>query len=88
MNRVYFIDRDLGYRIFPDALEEAGLSVIRHDDVFDDPTTPDTEWLQRVAKEGWVAVSGNKDILPRVRKSSFLADPVKKTTGLLLSLAV
>ena len=63
MSRAYFIDRDLGYRIFPDALEGAGLTVIRHDDVFDDPTTPDTEWLRRVAREGWIAVSGNKDIL-------------------------
>ncbi len=63
MSRVYFTDRDLGYRIFPDALEEAGLTVIRHDDVFRDPTTPDTEWLRRVANEGWIAVSGNQDIL-------------------------
>lgn len=63
MSRVYFTDRDLGYRIFPDALEKAGLTVIRHDDVFQDPTTPDTEWLQRVAHEGWIAISGNQDIL-------------------------
>lgn len=63
MSRVYFIDRDLGYRIFPGALEEVGLTVMRHDDVFDDPSTSDTEWLRRVAREGWIAVSGNKDIL-------------------------
>ena len=63
MRRVYFTDRDLGYRIFPDALEEAGLTVIRHDDAFRDPTTPDTEWLRRVANEGWIAITGNQDIL-------------------------
>jgi len=63
LSRVYFTDRDLGYRIFPKALEEAGLTVIRHDAVFRDPTTPDTEWLRRVAREGWIAVSGNQDIL-------------------------
>ena len=63
MNRVYFTDRDLRYRIFPNALEEAGLSVVRHDDRFRDPTTPDTGWLREVARQGWVAVSGNQDIL-------------------------
>ena len=63
MSRVYFTDRDLGYRIFPDSLEGAGLQVVRHDDVFEDPATPDTEWLKRVASEGWIAISGNQDIL-------------------------
>ena len=63
MNRVYFTDRDLGYRIFPNALEEAGLKVVRHDDRFRDPTTPDTVWLREVAEHGWVGVSGNQDIL-------------------------
>lgn len=53
----------MGYRIFPNALEEAGLTVIRHDDAFGDPTTPDTEWLRRVASEGWIAITGNQDIL-------------------------
>ena len=46
MRTVYFIDRDLGYRIFPDALEEAGLTVVRHDDHFRDHATPDTVWLR------------------------------------------
>lgn len=63
MRRGYFTGQDLGYRIFPDALEEAGLTVIRHDDAFRDPTTPDTEWLRRVANEGWIAITGNQDIL-------------------------
>ena len=63
MRTVYFIDRDLGYRIFPDALEEAGLTVVRHDDHFRDHATPDTVWLREVAEQGWVGVSGNRDIL-------------------------
>ena len=74
MSRVYFTDRDLGYRIFPDALEKAGLTVIRHDDVFRDPTTPDTVWLPRVAGEGWIAVSGNKDILRQPLEVAALRD--------------
>lgn len=63
MRTVYFTDRDLGYRVFPDALENAGLQVVRHDDRFSDPTTPDTVWLREVAEQGWVGVSGNQDIL-------------------------
>lgn len=55
MSRVCFTARDLGYRLFPKALEEAGLTGKRHDDVFQDPITPDTAWLQRVASEGWIA---------------------------------
>ena len=63
MSTVYFTDRDLGARIFPDALEEAGLRVARHDDHFPDHATPDTVWLREIAERGWVAVSGNQDIL-------------------------
>lgn len=63
MRTVYFTDRDLGYRIFPDALEAAGLRVVRHDDRFRDHKTPDTVWLREVAEQGWVGVSGNQDIL-------------------------
>ena len=60
LRTVYFIDRDLGYRIFPDAPEEAGLRVVRHDDHFPDHSTPDTVCVREVAEHGWVAVSGSR----------------------------
>ncbi len=75
LNRVYFIDRDLGYRIFPDALEEAGLTVIKHDDCFPHDT-PDTEWFRRVAKEGWVGVSGDQKILRQPLAIAAIRDSV------------
>ena len=44
MSRVFFVDRDLGRHILPDALELAGLAVERHDSHFQ-PDTPDEELL-------------------------------------------
>jgi hypothetical protein len=57
---VFFTDRDLG-RIIPDALRRAGFRVERHDDHFG-PTTPDIRWLRTVGKNGWVALTRNKNI--------------------------
>jgi len=59
---VFFIDRDLGRRIFPDILRSAGLRVEIHDDHFKDDTTSDPEWLHFVGQRGWVAVTRNKSI--------------------------
>ncbi len=60
MSFIFFTDRDLG-RQFPDILRSAGLVVERHDDHFG-PTTPDEEWITRVAAEGWIAISHNERI--------------------------
>lgn len=64
MRRVFFIDRDLGRHILPDALEAAGLAVRRHDEHFA-PDTPDEVWVPEVAANGWVALSGDQKILRR-----------------------
>ena len=64
MSRVFFVDRDLGRHIFPDALEAAGLAIQRHDDHFG-PETPDEVWVPQVAAQGWIAITGDQKILRR-----------------------
>jgi len=59
---VFFVDRDLGRKIFPTILRDAGLHVEIHDDHFEDDTTSDPVWLGYVGKKGWIAVTRNKDI--------------------------
>ena len=54
---IFFTDRDLG-KIFPRILRNAGLTVERHDDHFDQNTTDDV-WLQEVGRRGWIAISRN-----------------------------
>lgn len=55
----FFTDRDLGTSI-PEAIREAGYSVIAHDTVFPDAqNTEDRDWLERVGAEGWLALSHN-----------------------------
>ena len=56
----FFTDRDLG-NLVPQMLSNAGLSIIRHDDLFS-PTTSDTEWLCEVGKKGWIALTHNKSV--------------------------
>lgn len=55
MSEVFFTDRDLG-RQFPGILSAAGLKVERHADHFAHDC-PDAEWLEAVAKYGWVALT-------------------------------
>ncbi len=43
-------------------LEEAGLTIRRHDDLFDQ-RTPDAEWLAHVARRGWISVTGDQRII-------------------------
>jgi len=57
---VFFTDRDLGKR-FPEILTAAGLAVKRHDDLFP-PNCPDEEWLARVGRAGWIAITHNARI--------------------------
>jgi hypothetical protein len=60
----FFVDRDLGRHIFPDALQAAGLTVERHHDHFA-PTAEDKDWLPVVAENGWVVLTGDQHILRR-----------------------
>lgn len=57
---VYFTDRDLGNQ-FPDYLKAAGLTVHKHGQYFA-PTGSDEEWLEFVGRNGWVAVTHDRQI--------------------------
>jgi len=63
---VFFTDTNLGRHIIPNALRAAGENVRVHDEVFE-PGTPDTVWLHRAGKEGWVVLT--KDSKIRYRRS-------------------
>lgn len=52
---VFFTDRDLGKR-FPSILSDAGLDVRRHADLFPHDC-PDEQWLERIGREGWIAIT-------------------------------
>lgn len=58
--QVFFTDRDLG-KLVPGLLEDAGLTVERHDDHFP-PSTPDPEWLREVGSRKWIALTHDKSI--------------------------
>jgi PIN like domain len=60
LSLVFFADRNLGKQ-FPNILIQAGLSVIRHDDLFPDTTT-DEEWLREIGRQGWFAITYDQKI--------------------------
>ena len=57
----FFVDRQLGRFIVPEALRAAGAQVEAHDDHFAQ-NTPDVEWLTKVGKWGWVVISKDQNI--------------------------
>jgi hypothetical protein len=63
-DRVFFTDRDLGRKIFPGVLREAGLRVEVHSDHFR-PDAPDAQWLPAVSARGWIVLSNDQKILRR-----------------------
>jgi hypothetical protein len=71
---VFFTDRDLGSKIFPPILRNAGLFVEAHADHFH-PETEDEEWLRAVAKRGWVILTHDK----RIRYRSLQTDAVMRS---------
>ncbi|PHQ35186.1 PIN-like domain-containing protein [Rhodopirellula bahusiensis] len=56
----FFVDRNMGKHI-AQAIIDAGYDAIHHDDKFG-PTTPDTEWLKEVGKNGWLVISRDEKI--------------------------
>lgn len=60
MSLVFFTDRDLGKQ-FPNILSEAGLSVEKHFDHFQD-ATKDEEWLAEIGRRGWYAITHDQRI--------------------------
>ena len=61
-DHTFFTDRDLAKK-FPNLLRAAGLNVVRYSDVFGrDEAVADNVWIQRAAKNGWVALTRDKNI--------------------------
>jgi len=58
---VFFIDRSLSKNIFARAFDAAGVKCELHDNHFP-PDTPDTVWIEEVAKRGWVILTADKRI--------------------------
>jgi predicted nuclease of predicted toxin-antitoxin system len=58
---VLFIDRNLGRYVIADALRTAGIRCVIHDDYLP-PDAPDEEWLSLVGRNGWVAITRDKNI--------------------------
>jgi hypothetical protein len=52
----FFADRNLGTRVFPLILREAGVVVHLHQDYFPQDA-PDVEWVPEVAGRGWPIIS-------------------------------
>jgi hypothetical protein len=59
-----FVDRGLGRYLVPQALREAGLTVVTMAEVFGDreQQVEDDEWLERAGREGWVVFTKDKRI--------------------------
>jgi len=63
---VFFIDQSLVNKKVPEALRQAGLTVIAHTDRFR-PDAQDVEWLTVAGAEGWVVIT--KDSRIRYRQA-------------------
>ncbi|HKP74680.1 MAG TPA: hypothetical protein VJT67_04020 [Longimicrobiaceae bacterium] len=57
----FFADRNLGTRIFPAILRDAGLVVHLHQDHFPQ-NAPDVLWVAKAAEAGWPIISPDKRI--------------------------
>jgi len=53
---VFFSDENLGRRIFPEILREAGVTLEIHADHFAQGA-PDTDWLPEVGRRGWILLT-------------------------------
>lgn len=58
---IFFVDRNLGSKVFPEILKRAGLAVEIHDDHFS-PVESDETWLREVGKRGWIVLTSEKAI--------------------------
>lgn len=65
MSVTFFLDRNLGGKIFPGILREAGVTVVLLEDHFK-PEAPDEEWITWVAKKKYFAVGNDYRILRNV----------------------
>jgi hypothetical protein len=58
---VFFVDADLGDKLFHETLAKAGVRFERHDDHFA-AGTADLDWLRKAGEQGWIVLSHNKEI--------------------------
>jgi len=58
---VFFVDASLGGRIVPEALRDAGATVVAHDEKFR-PGTPDEKWLKAAGAHGWAVLTKDQRI--------------------------
>lgn len=77
----YFADRNLGAKIFPAILRDAGITVHTHNDHFAHDA-PDTEWIPVVAQRGWVILTSDAAI----RRNPLERDAVLSSRATLLVL--
>ena len=56
-----FLDRNLGRHIIAKRLRDDGMAVEVHDDHLP-PDAPDEDWIALVGREGWVAVTKDKNV--------------------------
>ena len=70
----FFIDRDLGNKIFPDILRSAGISIERHTDHFAQDAK-DPEWIPAVGERGWFVVTHDH----RMRYKPFELDAIMRS---------
>jgi hypothetical protein len=61
---IYFIDRSLGKKIFPQILQEAGIQVEIHSNYFVDDED-DAIWIPNVTQRSWICVTADKRIRTR-----------------------
>ena len=59
--RTLYLDRNLGKHLIADALRAASYAVEVHDDHLP-IDAPDEHWIELVAKNGWIAITKDKNI--------------------------
>lgn len=85
---VFFLDRNFGTKVIANLLRDSGFEIEIHDDHLSQ-TAPDEEWIDFVAKRGWVALTKDKNIRYRAAEigavreygAKLLVIRAKNTTG-------
>lgn len=74
---IFFLDRNMGTKIFPRELTLAGLRIELHDTHFPQDAS-DSEWLQVVGAKGWVVITCDRRIkYNKVEWASLLSNKVR-----------
>jgi len=74
---VFFLDRNMGSKVFPQLLRDADLQIEVHDAHFAQDT-PDADWLRVAGERGWVVVTADRQLkYNQVEWSTMLTNKVK-----------